>query len=286
MRAEGACFGETSDYCVTALRAHLARVRHHEGSKLSRPLNVLDGVIYFICSGSVLALARAASLAARAQVLSAAETWDYWAVTLAHLLLVCDVVRVARWADLKAYLLDLAAALPGALARSALHCAISGRRPGGCRKRIPCSHPSQHPPRSEPAVALHPGRPDREAALNPGPGTDLMQSSRAQGRCARERERGRGGAAARLAAGAGHDLRGCGLAASEPAWAGGAAVRDAGRDRGALSSPHMTVLSGVCIPHYRHTACLHCVTCARMLALAHCIEGWMLSPCMACNERS
>ncbi|KAK9845848.1 hypothetical protein WJX81_004103 [Elliptochloris bilobata] len=64
------------------------------------------------------------------QVLSIAETWDYWACALAQLLRACDVVRVARWADLKPYLLDFAATLPGALARSALHCAVAGRHPG------------------------------------------------------------------------------------------------------------------------------------------------------------
>ena len=225
-------------------------------------------------------------LAARAQVLSAAETWDYWAVTLAHLLRVCDVVRVARWADLRAYLLDLAAGLPGALARSALHCAISGRRPCGCAYRIPYPVPyaQPHPPHSEPAVFLPPGQLNHEAALSPGPGTDLMQSSCAQGRRARARERGRRGAVAGLAARAGHDLRGRGLAAGEPARAGGAAVCDAGRDRGALSSLHMTVWSGGGVIHHRHTA-RHCVTCARMLALAHCTEGRMLLTCMAWNMR-
>lgn len=121
---------------MTALRAHAARVRHPAGSTLSRPLKVLDGIRYPYAVGLCLHWPGLQILATWAQVLSAAETWDYWAVTLAHLLRVCDVVRVARWADLKAYLLDLAAALPGALARSALHCAISGRRPGGCGHRI------------------------------------------------------------------------------------------------------------------------------------------------------
>ncbi len=72
------------------------------------------------------------ALSTALQVLSMEETWDYWAATLAQLLRVCDVARCAHWADLKPYLLDCAATLPGALARSALHCAVSGRRPGPC----------------------------------------------------------------------------------------------------------------------------------------------------------
>ncbi len=64
-------------------------------------------------------------------MLSAEATWAYWETTLGHLLRACDVSRCARWADLKPFLLDWAAMLPGALARSALHCALSGRRPGG-----------------------------------------------------------------------------------------------------------------------------------------------------------
>ena len=73
-------------------------------------------------------------------MLSTEETWDYWAAALAQLLRACDVARCARWADLKPYLLDCAATLPGALARSALHCAVSGRRSGqsaGCAPHAP-----------------------------------------------------------------------------------------------------------------------------------------------------
>ena len=77
-------------------------------------------------------LAVSGALSCAMQVLSPEETWDYWAAALAQLLHVCDVARCARWADLKPYLLDCAATLPGALARSALHCAVSGRRPGPC----------------------------------------------------------------------------------------------------------------------------------------------------------
>jgi hypothetical protein len=60
------------------------------------------------------------------QVMSCKQTWDYYATLLEHLLMVCDLISVHRWDELEAFLHRFAKLLPGPVARSAMHSAISG----------------------------------------------------------------------------------------------------------------------------------------------------------------
>ena len=66
------------------------------------------------------------------QGLTAAESWAHYEKLLKDLLMVCQLPSIKHWPQLQEFLLLFAKQMPGAIARSAMHMAVSGTLMSTC----------------------------------------------------------------------------------------------------------------------------------------------------------